>query len=479
MASTTKGSIKISTANGIGAALVDVLGGEGYKPNEWEQSINICGIHAADIESALENIEEDAGTGAERGSILLSTANAIGATLNKKFNTSRGFKPKEWASAVSKLEPLPERTASGAIASFSDGADGVPVKSCSVSFLPSGGGGTPSAPVAISGVSGLSVTNHGKNYISTIEQGGIDVTNGKEMDSNTRVRTGFIRVAPNTQYTCAVNSSNPNLVIFHILEYGTASDSNYIGSTNVTIATKTFTTGANTNFVRFTSRDTTNANITPTDLANWQMEKGSSASSYSAYTPSVVTDTFGQTIYGGTRDLTTDKASVTHEVFTLDGSDDENYSGTGNRVVLTSLNSQTAPNTDNTSIIDGNVCSHFPQVTNNNTYSGILGFSVSASEQYTYIYFSDGSQNMTAEGFKTWLQNNPITLVLKVKTPTEITGLTPHEIDTLLGDNNIYADTGTTAAEYRADIDAPEPEPGNLLGMNSRNNNENEEESEG
>lgn len=128
MASTTRGSIKISTANGIGAALVDVLGGEGYKPDEWEQNINLCGIHAADIESALENIEEDAGTGTERGSILLTTANAIGATLNKKFNTSRGFSPREWASAASKLEPLPERTASGAIANITDGADGVPIK---------------------------------------------------------------------------------------------------------------------------------------------------------------------------------------------------------------------------------------------------------------------------------------------------------------------------------------------------------------
>ena len=79
----------------------------------------------------------------------------------------------------------------------------------------------------------------------------------------------------------------------------------------------------------------------------------------------------------------TDKASVTHEVFTLDGSDDENYTGSGNRVVFTSLSSQTAPNIDNSSTIAGNVCSHFPQVTNNNTYVGVLGFSVSASEQYT------------------------------------------------------------------------------------------------
>ena len=38
----------------------------------------------------------------------------------------------------------------------------------------------------------------------------------------------------------------------------------------------------------------------------------------------------------------------------------------------------------------------------------------------------------------------------ELATPTEITGLTPHEIDTLYGDNNIYADTGTTTVEYRS-----------------------------
>ena len=55
--------------------------------------------------------------------------------------------------------------------------------------------------------------------------------------------------------------------------------------------------------------------------------------------------------------------------------------------------------------------------------------------------------------WKTWLTNNTCEIAYELATPTEITGLTPHNIETLLGDNNFFADTGTTAVEYRADID--------------------------
>lgn len=123
-----RGSILLTTANEIGSALVDKLGGSGYAPVEWDKKINIMGISSEDIPDALDNLIPSEG-GGDRGSILISKANEIGAVLNKKFNTDRGFKPKEWASAISKLTPLQVKTASGAIASFPDGADAVPLTS--------------------------------------------------------------------------------------------------------------------------------------------------------------------------------------------------------------------------------------------------------------------------------------------------------------------------------------------------------------
>lgn len=135
MPDSTRGSIYISTADEIGEALVDKLGGSGYTPNEWDKSINLCGISDADIPTALENIEDSA-DGTERGSFEITKANSIASVLNKKFKTTRGFKPKEWASAIDKLTALQVKNASGAIASFSDGADDVPIASASFSIVP-------------------------------------------------------------------------------------------------------------------------------------------------------------------------------------------------------------------------------------------------------------------------------------------------------------------------------------------------------
>lgn len=172
MPDSTRGSIYISTANEIGETLVDKLGGSGYTPNEWDKSINLCGISDADIPTALENIESSA-DGTERGSFSITKANAIASVLNKKFKTTRGFKPKEWASAVDKLTALQVKNASGAIASFKDGADDVPIASASFSIVPyqnlngyskpwaSGCGNNklnPDKTSAISGAYGLTVT---------------------------------------------------------------------------------------------------------------------------------------------------------------------------------------------------------------------------------------------------------------------------------------------------------------------------------
>lgn len=474
MAVTNRGSILISTANDIGSSLVDVIGGEGYTPNEWSKKINLCGIAAADVPTALENIEESTPSGTDRGSISLDTANAVGAVLNKKFNTARGFKPSEWASAISKLTELEVKTASGSVASFDDGADDVPLKSCTCEIVPQQdlhGYANPWAPGA------------GKNKIFP-------------NDCNFDIGTLNFKV---TNGTLVINGrtdgngiSSKNVAFKNNLTVTLGAGTYYFSRGSITRATYVYDTADDstalvTNSGSFTLSATTTiyvgfyygANIEQNNfVVDCYLVAGSSSTTYEPYSnicpitgtteievthtdgqnPPIESETktaaLGRTVYGGS--FSSDGTlTETHKIFTLTGSSTENYSGSGNRIVLTSLNSQTAPNIDNVSIIAGNVCSHFPQVTNNNTYGGNLGFSVSASEQYTYLYFSDGSGNMTAEGFKTWLQNNPITLVLKVKTPTTYVLDPLPEINSYYGDNNIFSDVqgGNTTVEYRADID--------------------------
>ena len=265
------------------------------------------------------------------GGIPVTLKNAMNAVLNKKFGTSgQNYPPNGWPDDVNLLGPLPVKSASGAIASFTDGADGVPVKSCVVSFLPSGGGGTPSAPVAIVGHSGITLTN--KDNMST-----------------------------------------------------------------------------------------------PTHTDTY-------------------TDTFGQTLYGGTRDLTTDKASVTtdlKDLGTLSWTADTNRTG-----VFYSSNITDAV-TDNNAIL----CTAYV-VNNAKNPNTISDYELCSRSSYgSKRVFIKNTDYAGYTGAQVASALSGVMLAYELATPTEITGLTPHEIDTLLGDNNVYADTGTTTVEYRADID--------------------------
>ena len=64
-----------------------------------------------------------------------------------------------------------------------------------------------------------------------------------------------------------------------------------------------------------------------------------------------------------------------------------------------------------------------------------------------FIYIVDSTYSTVSE-LKSALSNVPI--IFELATPTEIT-LTPTEVKSLLGANNIWADTGNVNLEYRAD----------------------------
>lgn len=53
----------------------------------------------------------------------------MNSVLNKKFGTSTDYPPNDWPETVDLMGPLEEKTVSGSIASFPDGADDVPIKS--------------------------------------------------------------------------------------------------------------------------------------------------------------------------------------------------------------------------------------------------------------------------------------------------------------------------------------------------------------
>ena len=88
--------------------------------------------------------------------------NAMNAVFNKKFGTSgQNYPPKQWPDDVNLLGPLPEGTASGPIANFSDGADDVPTKNVIATIAPT-----------LTGVSSLAVTKTGESLANIADVSG-------------------------------------------------------------------------------------------------------------------------------------------------------------------------------------------------------------------------------------------------------------------------------------------------------------------
>jgi len=63
------------------------------------------------------------------------------------------------------------------------------------------------------------------------------------------------------------------------------------------------------------------------------------------------------------------------------------------------------------------------------------------------------SRAETVNDLRTFLENNNLQLVYELATPI-VYQLTPTEVKSLLGQNNVWADTGDTSVEYRADTSA-------------------------
>ena len=261
----------------------------------------------------------------------------MNAVLNKKMGTTTTYAPDTWADTVNLMGKLPEKTATGAIASFNDGADDVPI---------------------VSGVFDIVAQQSGS---------------GDPSPSNPRPITGFTGMTIHR-----ADGENPHVI-----------DTEY--------------------------------------EVDWTTEAG--------------------TVYGGSLNLTTGVLTVTHKSIVLDGSE---YWGnlTQNHFALLTLE-------DNyTRKISTNLCDKFKiqsMVGWTNIENLCVGFLISSSSSLNVIALRNDDWE-TTQDLKDWLSSNNTRLVYELATP-QTYQLSPVEIKTLLGSNNIWTDTGDSTITYRADID--------------------------
>lgn len=444
MPSTTRGSILISTANDIGEALVEKLGGVGYSPNEWKDKFNLCGIAPIDSAPALSVLADSAGTGDERGSILIATADAIGAILNKKYNVLRGFKPKEWASACRKMKALEEGSvASASIASFSDGADTVPLTSCVCSI-----------DANLDGKSAVNAVHARKNLldipareettrngvISSITSDGTITASGQSTgNGDIPVTLGAsISLKSGQTYTFSINGTDTRTGSVYVYFAG----GSYISINNANHS-GTYTPSANQTITGITLRMFSGQSITLE--AKIMLEVGSSATTYEPYqTPETKTADLGRAVYGGSADI-------------IKGEGKE----TSARVKISDLTWSIQTVSGRSAFVSGQVTG-LPTTSPKNVLCDVLTYdgekTIGAMTDKTLVTWTNTFRvyDTDCEDVTEFLNtygNGFIVYQLVESAQVDFT-FDPVKIDSFPGVNNIWNDCGNTAVEY---YQAPTP----------------------
>lgn len=350
-------------------------------------------------------------------------------------------------------------SASGAVVSFSDGAD-LPLKSLSVDIEPvqSGSGDpSPSNIRPISGWNAVKVTRNGKNLLDDVSPSVINAyisnQNGVPiLRASAENRTVIVQIKENTTYTYTWNQSaiagasadDSNIILFD--EYpeagvtlGYSTGSNLDGTNNK----RTFNSG-DYKYAAIKIANIYRSNYAQT-LSASMLEVGSTATPYEPYNGVSVSINLGRTVYGGTLNpltgvLTVDRLGVPMQSLTW-------YRSTSydNPIFYTTITGKAYDYRKSACSILRNIGS--------STIIAARGFAnqsadgdFASSNGNAQIYVRLDSAT-TIQEFITAVTGQ--TIIYPLATPVTYQ-LTPHQIRTLYGNNTIFADTGNVALEYWA-----------------------------
>ena len=327
---------------------------------------------------------------------------------------------------------------SGAVASFTDGADDVPVKALSVEFAATQASGTPtpSAPIPITPVNSVKVTRTGKNLCSLFTDGKVPSITTGELVNAGGGRTDYIKALPNTFYTFSVSGDSQSIYMFFYDEKkGFLS---YQSTSGLTLSKQT---PANCSFIML--RTSKNASETPTP----QLELGSTATAYEAYNGVTKTLDLGDDYYGGEVDKD-GNINENYGYIEYDGSDDEPWTAYATSTYYGFQISNWAFLGNNA----GGMCNRF-KVQANYSETGVrLGATAGGNHVFYFIHITDSISGVTdVATWRTWLANNPVTVKYPLETPATAQASNAIDFNTLLGDNNFFSDEGDVDVTYRAD----------------------------
>ena len=339
---------------------------------------------------------------------------------------------------------LPQDSGSGAIVSFPDGADNVPVEALSVAITPvQSGSGTP-APDNIRPITGHTqavVTRTGINVwdeeweLATINWSTYIFTpspSGGRLASK-----NYIPVKEGATYYVKAPSGVGGIVA----GYSDSSGSNGISisvSVNVQV-----TIPSGIHFIKIGVATVEYGTTYNNDIS---VNYPATDHDYHAHTIQTVTIDLSGTRYGGTLDVLTGVLRVTHGFTEYDGSNDENWItesiGAGRNFYIS------VPLASKEQYGSKLICSLF--ATSNASAAQKDKVFISTGKNLNATV-GDSLGVSTVAAFKTWLSANNMQICYELQTPFDVQ-LSPNQLQTLLGQNNVWADTGDTSVTYRADI---------------------------
>jgi hypothetical protein len=182
-------------------------------------------------------------------------------------------------------------------------------------------------------------------------------------------------------------------------------------------------------------------------VKNFQLELGSTATSYEPYTGNTYTLQLGNTYYGGTVDFVSGKMTVTHGYAVFNGS--ENWVNVGGSYpqafqLDTGITNAYQPNP----ATQDDMSNLYPWCKTSSTNYGCRWQAANSNGRF-YVYDDNYSSNL--QDFKSHLGTTNLQICYKLATPIEI-DLTPTQISSLIGENNIWADSGDVEVSFPADF---------------------------
>ncbi len=341
--------------------------------------------------------------------------------------------------------PIITDTASGAIASFPDGADGLPMKSvvCNIEPVQEGSGDpSPDNIRPISGWTGMTVQRTGKNLFDETQYQNLTTDYEYSRDS---YHCKSIQLKPNTSYTVSQRSGVADSSVILLLNNVAKINNSGFFDLRSANGSKSFTTddsGCLYIGVLYSNDTAYNARLA---LCQIQIELGSTATAYEPFSGTTLPiswQTEAGTVYGGNLTinedgscvLTVDRASVTYNSlsgFAAHGSDRWYHNGlpTG------------ADYSKRTQAISNSAIYQDAA----RTYRALFAFGSAG------VYVNKLSEGETLEQFSARLQENPMQICYFLATPQTYTLSSVTMLETLLGTNNIWTNVGDTAATYSAD----------------------------